>query len=225
MKFTKKKVFVTCLAVCLMVTLSMGSLAWFSATDSVTNKFMVAYSGDPSTPPTGDSVFSVDVWEYTDDTKTVKDYDGHEYTNILPGSTYVKEPHVVNTGAYNQYIRVIVTISDAIGWINAVGENIDMTTVVSGFDAAKWARIDKTIDTATTNTITYVLYYNGILQPGDTNGITVFEKVTVPDSLTQAQAAAFGADGFTIDVKAQAVQTENVGANAYQAFQTVGMGL
>ena len=42
--------------------------------------------------------------------------------------------------------------------------------------------------------------------------------------MTQDQAAAFGGD-FTVDVRAQAVQTENVGANAFEAFATVGMAI
>ena len=42
MKMTKKKVFVASLAVCLVAVLSMGTLAWFTATDSVENIFQVS---------------------------------------------------------------------------------------------------------------------------------------------------------------------------------------
>ena len=55
---------------------------------------------------------------------------------------------------------------------------------------------------------------------GTTSDITLFTNVKIPESLTQAQAAAFGADGFSISVKAQAVQTANMGDSAYAAFQT-----
>ena len=44
MKMTKKKVFVTALAICLVAILSMGSLAWFNASDTITNKFKIADS-------------------------------------------------------------------------------------------------------------------------------------------------------------------------------------
>jgi hypothetical protein len=46
--------------------------------------------------------------------------------------------------------------------------------------------------------------------------------------MTQEHASHFDDDGiwgFTIDVKAQAVQSENVGNSAYDAFQTVGMAI
>lgn len=224
---TKKKVFVTALMVCLIATLSMGSLAWFSASDKVTNKFMIASSDGTGS---AESIFSVDVWEVVD-----TNYDGVSgvvgegkgdgsttaiYDAILPGSTYVKAPHVENTGAYDQFIRVVVTISDAAAWLNAAGQDIDMSTVFNGFDETKWNHITKTIDS---DTITYVLYANEILQPGQ--DITLFESVTIPQTLTQQQAAAFGTDGFYIDIEAHAVQTGATGADAVTAFTTVGWPL
>ena len=220
MKMNKRKVFVTALAVCLVAILSMGSLAWFSAQDNVTNNFYVADSTD--TKP--DDIFSVEVFERVDtDGDGVIDAalfeNGFNYKDVLPGDLLVKEPVVRNTGYYKQYIRVIVTISDATAWLNAVGENIDMNTVFVGFDETKWTNIEKKI-AGETDTVTYVLYYDGILESGD--DITLFTDVKIPESLTQAQAAAFNGN-FTIDVKAQAVQTENVGANAFDAFKTVGM--
>lgn len=46
--------------------------------------------------------------------------------------------------------------------------------------------------------------------------------------MTEEHASHFDDDGlwgFTIDVKAQAVQTRNVGDSCYEAFQTVGMAI
>ena len=214
MKFTKKKIFVIALAICLIATISMGTLAWFSASDSVTNDFYIADSGDHSDDP--DAIFSVAVWEKTPDSN--EDTDGYEYTEILPGTVLTKEPHVENTGYYSQYIRAVVTISDAAAWIAAV-DGIDMAEVFLGFDESKWTNISMEQDTAA-DTLTYVLYYDGILESG--KDITLFEQVKIPESLTVEQAAAF-AGGFSITVKAQAVQTENVGTNAYEAFTTVGL--
>lgn len=216
MKFTKKKIFVIALAICLIATISMGTLAWFSASDSVTNDFYIADSGDHSDDP--DAIFSVAVWEKTPDSN--EDTDGYEYTKILPGTVLTKEPHVENTGYYSQYIRAVVTISDAAAWIAAV-DGIDMAEVFLGFDESKWTNISMERDTAA-DTLTYVLYYDGILESG--KDITLFEQVKIPVSLTVEQAAAF-AGGFSITVKAQAVQTENVGANAYEAFTTVGLAI
>lgn len=226
MKFNKKKVFVTALAVCLIAILSMGSLAWFSHKDSVYNEFFVADSED-NTP---DKIFSVDVWEQKDDNgdgdfDDIGDVERTDatltYRDILPGDELSKIAHVTNTGHYDQYIRVIVKISDATAWINAVGLDIDMNTVFVGFDETKWDHISKDIN-GETDTVTYVLYYTDILESEE--DLVLFNAVKVPESLTREQAAAFNG-GFAIDVKAQAVQTENVGDNAYEAFATVKMAI
>lgn len=226
MKFNKKKVFVTALAVCLIAIISMGSLAWFSHKDSVYNEFFVADSDD-NTP---DKIFSVDVWEQKDDNGD-GDFDDTDdvertdktltYKDILPGDELSKIAHVTNTGHYDQYIRVIVKISDATAWINAVGLDIDMNTVFVGFDETKWDHISKDIN-GETDTVTYVLYYTDILESAE--DLVLFNAVKVPESLTREQAAAFNG-GFAIDVKAQAVQTENVGDNAFDAFATVKMAI
>ena len=46
MKMNKKKVLALALAVCLLATVSMASLAWFTDDDSVTNDFFIAGSED-----------------------------------------------------------------------------------------------------------------------------------------------------------------------------------
>ena len=55
MKLNKKKVIALALVVCLIATLSMGSLAWFTDSDSVTNDFQIA--GSENQNP--DDVFSM----------------------------------------------------------------------------------------------------------------------------------------------------------------------
>ena len=57
MKLNKKKVLVLALAVCLIATLSIGTLAWFSAEDEIKNDFLFA------TDDEGKPDFSVDVTE------------------------------------------------------------------------------------------------------------------------------------------------------------------
>lgn len=230
MKFTKKKALALALALVLIAVATVSfnqTLAWFSAQDSVKNEFYVA----DSTEKDPDELFSLDVYEYTEDSPNNKVPTGETYEEILPGDHLKKEPHVANTGYYDQYIRVIVTISDATAWINAVGVDFQIEDVFEGYDETMWNNVSKDINGAT-DTVTYVLYYNGILDGSDsendaTSGtvsdIVLFNYVNIPETLTQEQAAAFKG-GFSIDVKAQAVQTENVGADAYAAFQTVNMG-
>lgn len=221
MKLTKKKVFVSALAICLIAIISMGTLAWFSAQDEVTNKFMIADSDDD----TPDEIFSVDVWENTPDGE--KDQDGYEYTDILPGDTLKKEARVENTGHYDQYVRVTVTISDAQAWIAALGADFNVADVFDGFVAADWNHIWNNMNGATTipENFVYVMYYKNIVKPGDV--INVFNNVKIPTSLTREEAVAFGGN-FDITVKAEAVQTENVVPEgtaaadaAWAAFKTV----
>ena len=82
MKITKKKVFVSALIICLLAIVSMSTLAWFSASDSVKNEFYVADSDNPTDDP--EDIFSVAVWEKTPESD--KDTDGYEYKEILPGA-------------------------------------------------------------------------------------------------------------------------------------------
>ena len=133
---------------------------------------------------------------------------------------------VKNTGYYDQYIRVTVTVTDGKAWMNVLNTtnlpNLDQ--IVDGYDPAMWTGSGEVVD----GKLVYTLYYNGVLDGDDSNDseganeIVVFKSVKIPESMTQEQAALFNA-GFEINVKAEAVQTENVGDSAYEAFQTVGL--
>lgn len=218
MKLTKKKVFIAALALCLVAILSMGTLAWFSASDEVNNEFIIADSEDDA-----NEIFSINVWEAVPGNPM--DTDGYTYNDILPGATLTKKPCVQNTGYYDQYVRVIVTFSDAQAWAAALGTDFDMTTLLGNYNANQWTNVSDNWDDFDSNTqeLTYVFYYNGVLAKNQF--ITVFDGFTVPSSLTVDQAAEFEGN-FTVKVKAQAVQTENLGANnAYDAFTVVGLGL
>ncbi len=228
----KKKVLSLALVVIMIAILSFSSLAWFTDSESVKNEFLVAGSDD-TTP---DKIFSVDVWEDKDgdgnaDDEVEGEGEGLTYEDILPGDLLKKNVFVENTGSYDQYIRVTVTISDAEAWINALGADAGeaaVTAIFNGFDITKWSHIWNNLYEATEipENIVYVMYYKDVL-PADEK-LTVFTDVKIPTSLTQEQAFAFGADGFTIDVKADAVQTRNVVPEgveaddaAWAAFKTV----
>ena len=222
MKLSKTKVVALALAVCLIAILSMGSLAWFTDNDSVTNDFHIAGSEDQNP----DKVFSVDVWE----DKTPEDPDGEakldsiEYPAILPGDNLYKEVNIENTGAYEQYVRAIVTVSDAHIWQQLHGEvyvplNKIATDLSNKFQ--NWS-IEYNADK---DELTYVLYFNEILPAEEGKDIaTLFTNIAIPKALDRDQAAAM-AGGFVIKVVAEAVQTEHVGANAAEAFATVGMAI
>ena len=220
---TKKKVFVVALAVCLVAILSLGTLAWFNAQDDVTNKFMIADSDDDA-----DDIFSVDVWEKTPESDA--DQDGAEYKDILPGDLLDKEVYVENTGYYDQYVRVTITISDAQAWVDALGSTYDPANLFVGYDATMFAEnhIWNNLQGATTmpENLVYVMYLKNVLPAGQK--VTLFTDVQIPETLTREQAAAFVDNDFTVSVKAEAVQVDNVvpagtaaGDAAYEAFKTV----
>ena len=231
MKFSKKKIFVSALALCLVAVLSLGTLAWFSDSDSVENKFMIADTDDN----TESDIFNIDIWE--DTPASIGDQDGFTYNDILPGDSLKKDVFVKNTGYYDQYVRVIVTISDAQAWLAAipagVAPEVAAAQIFAGLDLTKWDHIYNNLsENPNAEELVYVLYYKDIVKASDA-AINVFNSVNIPESMTKEQAAAFDNE-FTITVKAQAVQTENVvdlnnipegKTAAWVAFNTVGMNI
>lgn len=250
MNRNKKKVFAAALAVCLLGILSFSTLAWFNASESVTNKFMVASTGsgtgDNNKPE--DKIFSVDLWEKVDmnGDGTVADNErvsyrqdgltGWDYDNILPGVPYDKAPTVENTGSYDQYIRMVVAVNNAQEWITVLGSYgiTDLGSIFLGHDdtdtdgdPAVWechtagGWLDQTA-----NTINFVYYLNEKLAPGAT--ATLFEQVKLPGQLTQADVVRMvnsaGEVGFNIAVRADAIQTNGIegATNAQQAFEAIG---
>ena len=217
MKVTKKKVLLASLAVCLLALLSARTLAWFTDSKEVVNEFNIATSEDTEK----DDIFSVDVWENTPEGE--KDQDGYVYEDILPGDVLKKEANVENTGYYDQYIRVTVTVSDAAAWQSALNTTKvpKLEDIVNGWDRNANIWVDNSSEIVD-DKIVYTMYYNGILQ-GDMESIydnhksvvTVFTEVKIPQSLTVEQAVAFK-NNFAISVKAEAVQTENLGIDRSQ---------
>ena len=206
MKGTKKRVLLASLAVCLLALLSARTLAWFTDSKEVVNEFNIATSEDTEK----DDIFSVDVWENTPEGE--KDEDGFVYEDILPGDVLKKEANVENTGYYDQYIRVTVTVSDAAAWQSALNTTKvpKLEDIVNGWDRNANIWVDNSSEIVD-DKIVYTMYYNGILQ-GDMESIydnhksvvTVFTEVKIPQSLTVEQAVAFK-NNFAISVKADAV--------------------
>lgn len=217
MKMTKKKVLVTALAVCLIATLSLGTLAWFNASDSVTNTFKVADTDGNNEPD-----FSVELWETDEYDNRVEE---REYKDILPGDVLDKDPTVENTGNYDQYIRAYVTFSDA-ETLQAACAKYGLST-----DLRTWLNVDSTVwdavsepNAGTDGSITYCYYLKNVLGKKvgeETNKVQLFTTVTIPEKFVQADLSG-GNAVFTIDVKADALQTENTGTYAAEAFNYVG---
>ena len=180
---------------------------------------MVATSDDKDP----DDIFSLDLWENTPDKE--KEQVGHVYEDILPGSDLKKEVFVENTGYYDQYIRVVVTVTNADAWIAALGNGYDLGTMFVGHDEDLWTRMAPGVYDAATNTYTMTFYLEKILKADET--ACLFEKLVIPTQLTQEDMVFIGGS-FSLYITAEEVQTENLGidttddiCDAYQAFQVV----
>ncbi len=226
MKLTKKKVFVSALVISLVAIISMGTLAWFTDSDDVTNKFNFATSGTPSATD-----FGVDVYEIDKDGTVYDsgvDEDGITYNNILPGDELVKKAFVKNTSTdnlstagtnYSQFVRATVKIKEG-GVIKSTSTMSDLDTVnaILDFNSAKWSIANCTYDAANGEYVV-VLYGNEILEPNDE--FALFTTVTVPTWLTVDHANTMG-NAFSISIKAEAVQSDNTGyTTAQDAFANI----
>ncbi len=210
----KKKILVIALSLALVATLSMGSLAWFTDSDSIKNDF---YVGDTNTDP--DKVFGLDVWETVDNQEIGrgdKTGAGTLYEAILPGQVLSKAPVLENTGIHPMYVRAFVTVSGADILIDAMG-GFDWTKTdlfLAGLNTTDWTMEDVlyTVD----DELVYVFTYNTALA-AKTVSAPLFDSVVIPTGLTKEQAADL--DMFSVSVYGQAIQSEHILCNnAVDAF-------
>lgn len=227
MKFNKKKVFVSALAISLIAILSFGTLAWFTDSDSIKNDFMIT---DSENTEDADDVFSIVVYETKVDVdgNIVKDadgnpeitYDGNEYKNIAPGDVLKKDPTIKNTGKYDQWVRVKVTISNAANWLGLVRKYglVLEKDLFTDFDGTAW-RSEGVATPDANDKITFTYYLKDTLEADEE--VTLFTNVTIPSVFTQEDMLAV--KDFSLDILAEAVQVENTKDNAYDAFEFLGM--
>ena len=233
---SKKKLLSLSVIMIMVEILSFSTLAWFNASETVTNEFYVADSDGDGTPD-----FSVDVSEASTDAEGAKPgtpnaNGGFTYENLLPGDTLSKIVWVENTGDYDQWVRINITISDWSVWEKAIikaleaeGEtaignvainNYVYSKLLEGFDRDLYLSKGYRNDDPVNDTTTYTLYYKQILKPGD--AFQVMQNVKIPAVLEQ-EDMNFGADGFSISVKAEAIQVANLQAtSSVAAFEEVG---
>lgn len=207
MQNKKKKVAVVSLVVCLIAILSLGSLAWFTANDSVENtlKFVTDFEMDLyETDGHGNKIVN-------DANETI----GQTYENLRPGQTIHKDPTVINLSSEDeQWIRMTVTVDNADVWAQVVEEGADLSTIFTGHSGDAWERGSITKDD-TAKTVTYTYYLKSKLAPGAT--ATLFKGVKIPEDLTLAQAKKISESKIT--VKAEAIQaTGRTVTSAKDAF-------
>lgn len=198
MKTARKAILLVLCAILLVVSAVMGTLAYLTDTEDVTNTFTVGNiqikldESDESTPDT------------TDRTE-----EGNQYEDIQPGQTYVKDPTVtVLANSEDCYVRMLVTVT--------YNENAD--EVLAKYNYTTWFDFDdswtegtlvKTEKNATAKTIarTYEFRHKTTVADSisDTKLDALFTKITVPGEITNTELATL--EGLTINVVAQAMQS------------------
>lgn len=223
----KRRTFALALALCLLLIIGFGTLAYFQSSKSLTNYFAVAGIVDPDDPDatidpnatiSPDALFSLklDEDDNTSADDTVRTETGNTYTNIMPGDTLKKDPTVYNTGKYDAWVRVKVTVTDAADW-TAVCEKhgiTDLTKLFNGYVASDWVRYSAE-DVRTNNEITYTYYLREKLAEGES--ATLFKSVTIPATFDVQDMAKLAT--FQLKITGESIQAVNTGDTAKEAFQ------
>ena len=200
---TARKVLILALCAVLLVSISVkGTMAYLTSKDSVTNTFTV-----------GKVAIKLDEAKANADGTLVQGanrVDANSY-KLLPGQTYNKDPMVtVLKDSEKSYIRMTVTVSKA-KELDAIfaPAGADLLSIFNGYDGATWLYKGDT-DNAD-NTRTYEFWYKEAVAAPDADVAldALFDSITVPGSITNAQLATI--EGMTITVNAYAIQADGFG--------------
>lgn len=242
MKTKSKALLLTLCAVLLVAASVLGTMAYLTSTDTVTNTFTI-----------GKVEIKLDEAKVNTDGTPVEGaarVTGNSY-KLMPGNTYTKDPTVtVKAGSEESYVRMKVTFNNATEIIalctdpefaddgpTGVENAYPLIRMVKFVEAntAKWDGIipDNMVDTEdmlgnakyfaydkTADTLTYYFYYNETVGApnGDVKLPVLFNNITVPEWATGEQLAKL--NNFQITVVAEAIQAgsfANAGA-AWAAF-------
>ena len=198
MKTKRKALLLSLCAVLLVVASVMGTMAYLTSSDTVTNTFTV-----------GKVEIKLDETDVTNPNGPRVQANSYR---LLPGLTYTKDPTVtVKAGSEPSYVKMTVTFTKAaeLDAIFALNGGADMTSIFNGYDSTNWIYKGNTEDT-TANTRTYEFWYKeAVAAPtADVALDALFDQIKAPDSLTNSDlnnlkdlkitvnAYAIQADGF-----------------------------
>lgn len=194
---TKTKVLLIALCAVLLVAASvLSTLAYLTATDTVTNTFTV-----------GKVSIKLDEAKANTDGTLVANADRVKANTykLLPGHTYNKDPMVtVLAGSESSYIKLNVVVNKS-EELDAIG--VDLLTTFKGYDSTNWIYKGNTEDT-TANTRTYEFWYKEAVAASNADVAldALFDQIVVPGTITNAQLETI--EGMTITVTAHAIQAD-----------------
>ena len=208
---TKSKILLLMLcAVALVAASVLGTLAYLTSQDTVTNTFTV-----------GKVAIKLDEAKANADGSPVANADRVKANSykLLPGHTYNKDPMVtVLKGSESSYIKMTVTFSKAAA-LDAIFKpnGANLTSIFNGYNSTNWVAKGNTEDT-TANTRTYEFWYKeAVAAPDDDVALdALFDSITVPGTITNNQLKTI--EGMTITVNAYAIQADGF-ANAADAWK------
>ena len=209
MKTRSKALLLTLCAVLLVTASVLGTMAYLTSQDTVTNTFSV-----------GSVAIKLDEAKANPNGSLVKGAERVKANSykLLPGHTYNKDPMVtVLKGSEDSYIKMTVTFSNASA-LDAIfaPDGANLTTIFNGYDSSNWTYKGNTKNAAD-NTRTYEFWYKEAVAAPDGNVAldALFDSITVPGSITNEQLKTI--EGMTITVNAYAIQADGF-ANAEAAW-------
>lgn len=173
-----------------------GTFAYFTSTDTATNKFTV-----------GSVIIKLheDTWDTLADTNHNKVPDVAE--NITPNKVLTKDPAIENIGKNPAWVYLEVSVPRK--HIIVAGE--DGTRVTSAdtelftFTAnPSWIQLDKKL---TSDEVIYIYGYKEVLQPDKTTS-TLFDTITFCNAI---EAQGLEESAQKIEIKSMAIQSEQSG--------------
>lgn len=178
----KTKVFLTLVCAVLLIAASvMGTLAYLTSKDTVTNTFTV-----------GQVKIKLDEAKVDDDGKalTGEDAERVQANNymLMPGHTYDKDPTVtVLKGSEASYIKLVVTVNKTAELDEIFSaHNLSLTNVVTGYNSNKWKLQGAGGEMDANGNRTYTFYYVNTVSAKD-NDVKLeplFQQIKIPGELT-----------------------------------------
>ena len=223
MKTGKKALLMTLCAVLLIVASVMGTVAYLTSSDTVTNTFTV-----------GNVKITLDeaqVDEYGVAASPAVRVAANTY-KLLPGHEYTKDPTVtVVKGSEESYVRMLVTVSD-IDALKAAfpaasyptfynGDIFLLQKLVTGWDNTVWESTNE-VTVGTDGSCVYEFRYKTTVDASKATADKVleplFKTIVIPDTVDGTALAKL--DQVKITVTAEAIQADGfaTAADAYAAL-------
>lgn len=204
MKTKRKALLLSLCAVLLVVASVMGTMAYLTSSDTVTNTFTV-----------GKVQITLDEAAVNLDGTPIEGAARVKQNSykLLPGLTYTKDPTVtVKAGSEPSYVKMTVTFTKA-AELDAIfaPTGADLTSIFNGYNSTNWIDKGNTEDTDA-NTRTYEFWYKETVAAPTADVVldALFDSITVPDSITKEQLDTI--QGMTITVNAYAIQADGFGS-------------